>query len=112
MEETLDIVEACRKNGMRSVNIDLIYGLPLQTLEGFSRPLDLTLQARPDRLAVYSYAHLPNMFRPQQRINAAELPSAEQKLDLLQCAIQKLGEAGYVYIGMHHFCLLYTSRCV
>ncbi len=105
VEETLDIVEACRKNGMRSVNIDLIYGLPLQTLEGFSRTLDLTLQARPDRLAVYSYAHLPNMFRPQQRINAAELPSAEQKLDLLQCAIQKLGEAGYVYIGMDHFAL-------
>ena len=105
VEETLAIVEACRRHGMRSVNIDLIYGLPLQTLEGFSRTLDITLQARPDRLAVYSYAHLPNMFRPQQRINADELPSAEQKLGLLQCAIQKLGEAGYVYIGMDHFAL-------
>ena len=105
VEETLAIVEACRKHGFRSVNIDLIYGLPLQTLEGFSRTLDITLQARPDRLAVYSYAHLPNMFRPQQRINAEELPSAEQKLGLLQCAIQKLGDAGYVYIGMDHFAL-------
>ena len=105
VEETLAIVEACRRHGFRSVNIDLIYGLPLQTLEGFSRTLDITLQARPDRLAVYSYAHLPNMFRPQQRINAEELPSAEQKLGLLQCAIQKLGDAGYVYIGMDHFAL-------
>ena len=104
-EQTYELVAAAREAAFKSVSVDLIYGLPLQTLEGFSRTLDLTLQARPDRLAVYSYAHLPNMFRPQQRINAAELPSAEQKLDLLQCAIQKLGEAGYVYIGMDHFAL-------
>jgi oxygen-independent coproporphyrinogen-3 oxidase len=85
--------------------VDLIYGLPKQSLEGFSRTLDITLEARPDRLAIYSYAHLPSMFRPQQRINADDLPSPEVKLGLLQCAIDKLGEAGYVYIGMDHFAL-------
>ncbi|HVK50883.1 MAG TPA: oxygen-independent coproporphyrinogen III oxidase [Pseudoxanthomonas sp.] len=105
VEETLAIINACRAHGMRSVNVDLIYGLPKQNLAGFSRTLDITLEARPDRLAVYSYAHLPNLFRPQQRIHAEDLPNAEQKLALLQCAIERLGEAGYVYIGMDHFAL-------
>ncbi|MFT3670216.1 MAG: oxygen-independent coproporphyrinogen III oxidase [Pseudoxanthomonas sp.] len=105
VEQTLAIIEACRTHGLQSVNVDLIYGLPKQSLAGFSRTLDITLQARPDRLAIYSYAHLPAMFRPQQRINADELPSPEVKLGLLQCAIDKLGEAGYVYIGMDHFAL-------
>lgn len=105
VEQTLEIIEACRTNGLRSVNVDLIYGLPLQTLEGFDRTLDITLQARPDRLAVYSYAHLPNLFRPQQQIRAEDLPSPQVKLGLLQRAIERLGEAGYVYIGMDHFAL-------
>lgn len=105
VEQTLAIIDACRTHGLQSVNVDLIYGLPKQSLAGFSRTLDITLQARPDRLAIYSYAHLPSMFRPQQRINADELPSPEVKLGLLQCAIDKLGEAGYVYIGMDHFAL-------
>lgn len=105
VDDTLAIIDACRTHGMRSVNVDLIYGLPRQTLAGFSRTLDITLKARPDRLAIYSYAHLPALFRPQQRIHAEELPSPEQKLDLLRCAIDKLGEAGYVYIGMDHFAL-------
>ena len=105
VEQTLAIIEACRTHGLQSVNVDLIYGLPKQSLEGFSRTLDITLEARPDRLAIYSYAHLPSMFRPQQRINAEDLPSPEVKLGLLQCAIDKLGEAGYVYIGMDHFAL-------
>ncbi|MBD9437238.1 oxygen-independent coproporphyrinogen III oxidase [Pseudoxanthomonas sp. PXM03] len=105
VEQTLAIIEACRTHGLQSVNVDLIYGLPKQSLEGFSRTLDITLEARPDRLAIYSYAHLPSMFRPQQRINADDLPSPEVKLGLLQCAIDKLGEAGYVYIGMDHFAL-------
>ncbi|WP_299347351.1 oxygen-independent coproporphyrinogen III oxidase [uncultured Pseudoxanthomonas sp.] len=105
VEQTLAIIDACRTHGLQSVNVDLIYGLPKQSLAGFSRTLDITLQARPDRLAIYSYAHLPAMFRPQQRINADELPSPEVKLGLLQCAIDKLGEAGYVYIGMDHFAL-------
>jgi len=105
VEQTLAIIEACRTHGLQSVNVDLIYGLPKQSLEGFSRTLDITLEARPDRLAIYSYAHLPSMFRPQQRINADDLPSPEVKLGLLQCAIDKLGKAGYVYIGMDHFAL-------
>ncbi|HJS34834.1 MAG TPA: oxygen-independent coproporphyrinogen III oxidase [Pseudoxanthomonas sp.] len=105
VEQTLAIIEACRTHGLQSVNVDLIYGLPKQSLEGFSRTLDITLEARPDRLAIYSYAHLPSMFRPQQRINAEDLPSPEVKLGLLQCAIDKLGKAGYVYIGMDHFAL-------
>lgn len=105
VEETLAIIDACRANGMRSVNVDLIYGLPKQNLAGFSRTLDITLRARPDRLAIYSYAHLPNLFRPQQRIHAEDLPSPEQKLELLHCAIDRLGDAGYVYVGMDHFAL-------
>lgn len=105
VEQTLAIIDACRTHGLQSVNVDLIYGLPKQSLAGFSRTLDITLEARPDRLAIYSYAHLPSMFRPQQRINAEDLPSPEVKLGLLQCAIDKLGEAGYVYIGMDHFAL-------
>ena len=105
VEQTLAIIDACREHGFRSVNVDLIYGLPKQTLEGFSRTLDITLQARPDRLAIYGYAHLPNLFRPQQRIHAQDLPSAEQKLDLLRLAIERLGAAGYEYIGMDHFAL-------
>jgi len=105
VEQTLDVIDACRAHGFRSVNVDLIYGLPRQTIEGFSRTLDITLQARPDRLAIYGYAHLPNLFRPQQRIHEQDLPTPEAKLDLLRLAIDKLGQAGYVYIGMDHFAL-------
>ena len=105
VEETLAIVAACREHGMRSVNIDLIYGLPKQTRAGFLRTLEIVVQARPDRIAVYSYAHLPQLFKPQQRIALEDLPSPEEKLQLLQCAIEQLVEAGYVYIGMDHFAL-------
>ena len=112
VEQTLDIIDACRRHGLQSVNVDLIYGLPKQSIEGFSRTLDITLEARPDRLAIYSYAHLPSMFRPQQRIHAKDLPTPETKLALLQCAIDKLGEAGYVYIGMDHFALPGDSLAV
>ncbi|HEY5851252.1 MAG TPA: oxygen-independent coproporphyrinogen III oxidase [Lysobacter sp.] len=105
VEETLAIIEACRKHGLRSVNVDLIYGLPMQTPEGFDRTLDITLRARPDRLAIYSYAHLPSLFRPQQRIRSEDLPSPAVKLGLLQRSIERLGDAGYVYIGMDHFAL-------
>jgi oxygen-independent coproporphyrinogen-3 oxidase len=105
VDETLAIIEACRSSGMRSVNVDLIYGLPKQSLVGFSKTLDTVLAARPDRLAVYSYAHLPEMFKAQRQLNAEDLPSAELKLDLLQLAIEKLTAAGYQYIGMDHFAL-------
>ena len=105
VEDTLAVLDACRAHGMRSVNIDLIYGLPKQTREGFERTLDIVLQARPDRIAVYSYAHLPQIFKPQQRIALEDLPNPEAKLGLLECAIERLVAAGYVYIGMDHFAL-------
>ena len=105
VEETRAIVDACRAAGMRSVNIDLIYGLPGQSLEGFGRTLDIVTAIHPDRLAVYSYAHLPQLFKPQKQIDEALLLDGEAKLALLQLAVEKLTAAGYVYIGMDHFAL-------
>ena len=99
------VLQACRQQGMRSVNVDLIYGLPLQTLDGFARTLDTVVAARPDRLAIYGYAHMPHMFKAQRQIHDEDLPSAEQKLALLGLAVEKLSAAGYVYIGMDHFAL-------
>jgi oxygen-independent coproporphyrinogen-3 oxidase len=105
VEQTLAIIQACRDSGFRSVNVDLIYGLPKQTLAGFGRTIDTVVQARPDRIAVYSYAHLPHMFKAQRQIEAADLPTPEDKLALLELAIEKLDDAGYQYIGMDHFAL-------
>lgn len=105
VEQTLRVIEDCRKAGFRSINVDLIYGLPKQTAAGFERTLDTVLAVRPDRLAIYGYAHLPELFKPQKQIEAADLPSAETKLGLLRLAIDKLSAAGYVYIGMDHFAL-------
>ncbi len=105
VEQTLAVVAACRQNGFRSVNIDLIYGLPGQNSEGFGRTLDTVLDVRPDRLAIYSYAHMPSLFRAQRQIDETELPDADAKLDLLRLAIEKLTAAGYRYIGMDHFAL-------
>ena len=105
VEETRAVVEACRANGFHSVNIDLIYGLPKQTREGFARTLDIVAEMRPDRVAVYGYAHLPELFKPQKQIVAADLPDAETRLALLQLAIERLTAAGYAYIGMDHFAL-------
>lgn len=105
VDETLAIIDACRAHGFRSVNVDLIYGLPRQTLAGFARTLETVLRARPDRMAVYGYAHLPELFRPQKQIDANELPDAATRLALLQLAITMLTAAGYVYVGMDHFAL-------
>ena len=105
VEQTVAVIDACRASGFKSVNVDLIYGLPKQNLEGFARTLDTVTQVRPDRIAVYSYAHLPELFKAQKQINAEDMPSAEVKLGLLQLAIEKLTAAGYVYIGMDHFAL-------
>lgn len=105
VEETQAVIDACRRHGFRSVNVDLIYGLPLQTRAGFGKTLDTVIATRPDRLAVYSYAHMPQLFRPQKQIDESQLPSAEDKLGLLQLAIEKLSAAGYRYIGMDHFAL-------
>lgn len=105
VDETMAIIQACRDNGMRSVNVDLIYGLPLQTLSGFGRTLDTVIDARPDRLAIYGYAHLPHMFKAQRQIQDRDLPDPEQKLALLGLAVERLSAAGYQYIGMDHFAL-------
>jgi oxygen-independent coproporphyrinogen-3 oxidase len=102
-KQTLSVMQAVRNNGFKSINIDLIYGLPRQTLEGFRRTLDTVVESAPDRIALYSYAHLPAMFKPQRRINEDELPLAEDKLGLLVMAIEHLTGAGYLYIGMDHF---------
>jgi oxygen-independent coproporphyrinogen III oxidase len=105
VEETVRVIENCRAQGFRSINIDLIYGLPKQTLQGFERTLDIVIANRAERVAVYSYAHMPQMFKAQRRIDAAALPTADVKLGLLQLAIDKLVAAGYEYIGMDHFAL-------
>jgi len=105
VEQTRAVVDACRDNGFRSVNVDLIYGLPNQTPEGFGRTLDLVAGMRPDRVAVYGYAHMPHLFKPQKQLDASLLPSGETKLALLQLAIETLTAAGYLYIGMDHFAL-------
>lgn len=105
VEQTLEVIEACRRVGMRSINVDLIYGLPKQTEVGFKRTLDIITEVRPNRLAIYSYAHLPQLFKPQRQIDAAMLPDPATKLRLLGLAIESLTKAGYRYIGMDHFAL-------
>ena len=105
VEETLGVIEACRANGFRSVNVDLIYGLPMQTLAGFERTLATIIGARPDRLAVYGYAHLPDLFKPQRQLDTTFLPHPELRIRLLAMAIERLSAAGYRYIGMDHFAL-------
>ncbi|MBI5659868.1 MAG: oxygen-independent coproporphyrinogen III oxidase [Nitrosomonadales bacterium] len=102
-EETLQVIRAARANGFKSVSIDLIYGLPKQTMTGFKTTLDKVIAAGPDRLSIYNYAHMPTIFKPQRRIHAEELPAPQVKLDILSLAVRKLTDAGYVYIGMDHF---------
>ncbi len=102
-EETLRVIHAARANGFKSVSIDLIYGLPKQTLEGFGATLDKVIAADPDRLSIYNYAHMPAIFKPQRRIHEEDLPAPQVKLDILSMAVNKLTGAGYVYIGMDHF---------
>lgn len=105
LEETRAIVEAARTLQFRSVNIDLIYGLPKQTAEGFARTVEEIIALQPDRLSVFNYAHLPERFMPQRRIESADLPAPEVKLAMLERTIRQLTAAGYRYIGMDHFAL-------
>jgi oxygen-independent coproporphyrinogen-3 oxidase len=102
-EETRAVIDAARAHGIASVNADLIYGLPRQTVRGFAATLDKVIAAAPDRIALYSYAHVPHLFKPQRRIAGDELPAPEVKLAILALAVEKLGAAGYDYIGMDHF---------
>ncbi len=102
-EQTFSVLEAARAEGFRSTNVDLIYGLPLQTVATFANTLDKILTAAPDRFSIFNYAHMPTRFKTQRQINDADMPSADVKLDILQMVGLKLTEAGYVYIGMDHF---------
>ncbi|HEX4859503.1 MAG TPA: oxygen-independent coproporphyrinogen III oxidase [Usitatibacteraceae bacterium] len=104
-EITIAAIDALRANGFRSINIDLIYGLPKQTLAGFYTTLEKVIAIKPDRIALYSYAHLPGMFKPQRRIQSEDLPTPDAKLAIMSLAIRTLAEAGYVYVGMDHFAL-------
>jgi oxygen-independent coproporphyrinogen-3 oxidase len=104
-EQTLGAMRQARELGFRSINIDLMYGLPLQTPNSFADTLDGVIEVRPNRLSVFNYAHLPERFKPQRRINAVDLPSADEKLNILSVTIDKLTAAGYQYIGMDHFAL-------
>ena len=105
LEETRAIVEAARTLQFRSVNIDLIYGLPKQTPERFARTVAEVIALQPDRLSLFNYAHLPERFMPQRRISSDDLPSPTDKLAMLQASIEQLTRAGYRYIGMDHFAL-------
>jgi len=102
-QETRAIIAAARDAGFRSVSIDLIYGLPKQTPATMGVTLDKVIAADPDRIAVYHYAHMPQLFKPQRRILDADLPDSDAKLRMLQLCIDRLTQAGYVYIGMDHF---------
>ena len=105
VEQVFALVEASRKLGFESVNVDLIYGLPQQTPESFDRTLAQVNELRPDRIALYAYAHLPERFKPQRRIHAAELPSGGAKVSMLARSIEAFEQGGYVYVGMDHFAL-------
>jgi len=104
-DKTLNLIAAARENGFNSVSVDLIYGLPLQTAKSFETTIDSVLTSRPDRISVYNYAHLPHLFRAQRMISSEEVPAPEVRLELLSSTINKLVEAGYIYIGMDHFAL-------
>ena len=111
-DQVRDLVLAAREEGFESLNMDLIYGLPKQTPESFARTLAQVAALRPDRIALYAYAHLPQRFKPQRRIEVADLPKAEEKVGMLASAIDVFGHAGYDYIGMDHFALHHDSLAV
>ena len=101
--ETRNVIEAARAAGFKSVSVDLIYGLPHQDTDTMQATLDKVLALSPDRLAVYHYAHLPHIFKPQRRIDTDAVPGSNTKLDILQNTVRTLIERGYVFIGMDHF---------
>jgi oxygen-independent coproporphyrinogen-3 oxidase len=101
--ETRAVMDAARDAGFRSISIDLIYGLPKQSMTSMEQTLDKVIAASPDRIALYNYAHMPHLFKPQRRIADADLPTPAVKLDLLALCIRRLCAAGYIYIGMDHF---------
>jgi oxygen-independent coproporphyrinogen III oxidase len=104
-ERVFELTRTARALGFESVNVDLIYGLPKQTQQSFAQTLETLAALRPDRIALYGYAHLPERFKPQRRIHTEELPGAHEKIAMLRTAIDRLGREGYDYIGMDHFAL-------
>jgi oxygen-independent coproporphyrinogen-3 oxidase len=102
-EMTQATVDAARAAGFKSINLDLIYGLPKQNRETFAETLDKVMVLSPERIALYHYAHLPDRFKPQRRINSVDVPSSEEKMKIMLDAIKRLTAAGYQYIGMDHF---------
>ncbi|MDH2435107.1 oxygen-independent coproporphyrinogen III oxidase [Pokkaliibacter sp. MBI-7] len=103
LEQVAELLQQARQLGFRSINFDLIYGLPLQTPDSFAETLETVIALSPDRLSVFNYAHLPDRFRPQRHIRAEDLPTPQMKLSILQHCIERLDQAGYQYIGMDHF---------
>ena len=104
-EQTRDLIAACRQAGFCSVNVDLKYGLPHQNLERFARTLELVGQLRPERVALFGYAHLPALKPHQKLMPEAALPAPEQRLELFELAADTLAEQGYHYLGLDHFAL-------
>jgi oxygen-independent coproporphyrinogen-3 oxidase len=111
-EQVFKLIEAARRLKFESLNVDLIYGLPKQTPESFSRTIAQIVELKPDRIALYAYAHLPERFKPQRRISAYELPAAAAKINMLSSAISAFLSAGYIYVGMDHFALPNDSLAV
>jgi oxygen-independent coproporphyrinogen-3 oxidase len=111
-EQVFNLVEAARRHKFESLNVDLIYGLPMQTQKSFAHTIEQIIKLKPDRIALYAYAHLPERFKPQRRISAYDLPAAADKIAMLADAIAKFLKAGYVYIGMDHFALPNDSLAV
>ena len=111
-EQVFALVAAAREREFESINVDLIYGLPRQSPESFDRTLAQMAELRPDRIALYAYAHLPERFKPQRRIDALELPGAPAKVAMLARSMAAFMAAGYVYVGMDHFALPTDSLAV
>ncbi|MBT3195097.1 MAG: oxygen-independent coproporphyrinogen III oxidase [Candidatus Ruthia sp.] len=104
-EQTKAVIDLSRAHGFESISIDLIYGLPKQSVLSFKATLEKVAELRPDRISLFNYAHLPELFKPQRRINVDELPSADEKLAIFKFSMDFLLDQGYVYIGMDHFAL-------
>ncbi len=102
-EITLKVMDAARREGFQSISVDLIYGLPFQSVASFGRTVDEIIAQTPDRISVFNYAHLPELFKTQRQIDASALPPPAVKLEILKTVIERLTRAGYVYIGMDHF---------
>ncbi|MCB1769838.1 MAG: oxygen-independent coproporphyrinogen III oxidase [Candidatus Competibacteraceae bacterium] len=102
-EMTLKVMDAARREGFHSISVDLMYGLPWQSVASFGRTVDEIIAQNPDRISVFNYAHLPDLFKTQRQIDSGALPSPAVKLEILQTVIDRLTAAGYVYIGMDHF---------